>query len=155
MALMGKNLPIDLNKNEQYTPQWIFDKLSVRFDLDVASAGLGMDNVPADNRFTKSDDGLSQEWYGFVWMNPPYSAAKPWIDKWINHNNGIALIPFSKSGWFDDLWALDANCVALPSSLRFMTPSGKSKTIFMPCGLWAIGNKAKYILAQSKIGQVR
>jgi len=22
--------------------------------------------------FTEQDDGLSQEWYGSVWMNPPY-----------------------------------------------------------------------------------
>lgn len=43
--------------------------------------------------YSKEDDGLSKEWFGRVWLNPPYS--KPLItmffDRMARHGNGIAL----------------------------------------------------------------
>ena len=40
------------------------------FDLDPAS---GAEPTPyADTRYTKEDDGLVQDWFGHVWLNPPY-----------------------------------------------------------------------------------
>ena len=42
----------------------------------------------------KNDDGLSKDWFGRVWLNPPYS--RPLIDlfvkKMAEHNNGITLL---------------------------------------------------------------
>lgn len=49
------------------------------FDLDPCS---GAESSPfADATFTESDDGLSQEWFGSVWVNPPYSNVAEWTDK--------------------------------------------------------------------------
>lgn len=47
----------------------------------------------AKESYNKYDDGLSREWFGRVWLNPPYS--KPLImeffDRMATHGNGIAL----------------------------------------------------------------
>jgi len=49
------------------------------FDLDPCS---GAEQSPfADETFTKSDDGLSQMWFGDVWVNPPYSDMVTWTEK--------------------------------------------------------------------------
>jgi phage N-6-adenine-methyltransferase len=49
------------------------------FDLDPCS---GAETSPfADAVFTESDDGLAQEWFGTVWVNPPYSAMGEWTAK--------------------------------------------------------------------------
>jgi len=49
------------------------------FDLDPCS---GAESSPfADSVFTEDDDGLAQDWYGTVWVNPPYSAMSQWTSK--------------------------------------------------------------------------
>ena len=40
-----------------------------RFELDVCADD---DNAKCKKYFTKRDDGLSQDWRGVCWMNPPY-----------------------------------------------------------------------------------
>ncbi len=42
-------------------------------DLDPASSDKAQQTVRADRYFTAADDGLTKEWRGRVWMNPPYS----------------------------------------------------------------------------------
>src|SRR5207253_2666456 len=42
-------------------------------DLDPASCYEANQTVRASRYYTKEDDGLSKEWYGNVWLNPPYS----------------------------------------------------------------------------------
>ena len=49
------------------------------FDLDPAS---GAESQPlASTRYTEEDDGLSQEWFGTVWLNPPFSEKTRWVRK--------------------------------------------------------------------------
>jgi hypothetical protein len=62
--------------DEHYTPKHLFERLNVTFDLDVASPPGGS-NVPASTYFTKLEDGLARQWFGNVWMNPPYSNPTP------------------------------------------------------------------------------
>jgi hypothetical protein len=69
----------DLTSNDYYTPKWIFETLDLQFDLDVASPSGGIPHIPAKQYFTQKDDGLAQDWFGRVWMNPPFSKAKPWV----------------------------------------------------------------------------
>lgn len=39
------------------------------------------------------NDGLVQEWFGRVWLNPPYGKfARDWLDKLERHGNGVALV---------------------------------------------------------------
>jgi len=49
------------------------------FDLDPAA---GCEPTPiADERYTKEDDGLTQPWYGNVWLNPPFGDKEPWYKR--------------------------------------------------------------------------
>ena len=48
----------------------------VDIDLDPASNDEAQRLVDATQYFTLADDGLSQEWHGRVWLNPPYSREK-------------------------------------------------------------------------------
>src|SRR5690606_27372557 len=98
--------------DDYYTPAWLFDALGLTFDLDVASPPGGVEWVPAARFYTVEDDGLSQPWTGRVWMNPPYSRATPWVDRFIAHGHGVALLPFAKSAWFERIWACAEGIVA-------------------------------------------
>jgi len=74
-----------LSKTSEWTtPEIIINKTIELFgeiDLDPCS-NPDFPNVPAKTHFTKKDDGLSKEWKGKVYMNPPYGQE---IKNWINH----------------------------------------------------------------------
>lgn len=131
--------------DEYYTPKWIFEILNVEFDLDVAAPEQAT-NVPAKKKFTKLDDGLAQDWHGLVWMNPPYSAPKLWVQRFIAHNNGIALLPAAKSKWLDDLWESDCRAVLMPTNMKFEVVDGANKTIQFQTILWGAGSMGKLLL---------
>lgn len=62
--------------NEWYTPvEFVEAARSVlgEIDLDPASCLLANSNIKATEFLSVEDDGLSQEWNGRVWLNPPYS----------------------------------------------------------------------------------
>jgi hypothetical protein len=97
-----------------FTPEHIFASLGLKFDLDVAAPVGGVDWVPAKRHYSHKDDGLKQPWRGRVWMNPPFSNPKPWVEKFLAHGNGVALLPMSKSKWFFELWSSNAKIVFPP-----------------------------------------
>jgi|TARA_R100001163_G_scaffold52635_1_gene39964 phage N-6-adenine-methyltransferase len=95
----------DINTVEWYTPPEIFESLNIEFDIDVAAPVGGVSYIPAKKYYTKENDGLKQDWEGNVWMNPPYGKyTENWLEKFINHNQGIALV-FSRTDtlWFHNL----------------------------------------------------
>jgi len=155
MAL-GHNAP-DYKPNDQYfTPKDIFDALGVVFDTDPAHPPYPT-SVPCKTYFCEADDGLAQEWKGLVWCNPPYSKPRPWIEKFIQHRNGIMLIQISKSKAFDQIWK-EADAVCVPgngATFKFDLPDGTRKGIFMPVMLLAMGEEAVAVLKNSGLGRVR
>lgn len=86
------------------TPLYIFEALGVTFDLDVAAPKLGPKYVPCKKWLW--NDGLKQQWYGFIWMNPPFGKQeykRAWLRRFIEHDNGIALMPDRTSApWFQE-----------------------------------------------------
>ena len=136
-----------LTSDDFYTPQWIFDALNLHFDLDVASPPHET-RVPCDRYLTKADDGLTADWHGRIWLNPPFSNTYEWTTRFIEHSNGIALLPFGKSRAIDAMWQSDANVVLLPRTMKFL-----QGPIYMPTALWAIGDDN--INALHNIGTVR
>ena len=134
--------------DEYFTPAWVFDKLGVVFDLDVCSPPEGT-NVPCRNYIAPPADGLAEQWYGTIWMNPPYSEPAPWVERFIEHGHGIALLPFAKSGWFFDLWHHPKIDIATTDTNLSKFDGGQ---IFMPCFLAAIGDVRA---ALTEIGTVR
>jgi hypothetical protein len=152
---MGRHSQRDPLKDEQYTPRWMFDHMGIEFDLDVAAPTGGAPHVPARRYYTEAEDGLVQPWSGLVFMNPPYSSAKPWVEKFMAHGNGIALLPFSKSQWFRDLWEQSSAISAVLKDVEFETPTDKKNKIFMQVALFAMGEQAKEVLINAKISRVR
>jgi len=71
MTLTGR--PGEETSDEYATPPSIWRPISRAlegFDLDPAS---GAESTPiAETRYTKDDDGLSQQCFGSVWVNPPF-----------------------------------------------------------------------------------
>jgi hypothetical protein len=140
--------------DDHYTPKWIFDVLNVQFDIDVASPPGGIPYINAKKYYTQADDGLTADWQGLVWCNPPYSNVGPWIDRLNNHKNGIALLPYVKSPWRNKVWA-GADGIMEPSdvySIKFMH-RGKEKEIMFPT--YFAGWGAVALDAMSNLGRVR
>lgn len=111
--------------NEWFTPAHVFDALAVRFDLDVAAPAGGGDFVPADRRLTAR--ALEVPWAGFVWMNPPFggrNSIAPWLARFFDHGNGIALTPDRTSApWFWEAWE-KAEAVLFTRKIKFIRPDG-------------------------------
>jgi hypothetical protein len=84
-------------------------------------------------------NGLEKPWIGTVWMNPPFSNPTPWVEKFIQHANGIALCVVSKSKWFNSLWNAAEAIVPMPRNWKFERPDGSKKTISFQSFLFAIG----------------
>lgn len=66
------------DSDEWYTPPDVIAaarQVLGGIDLDPASNDIAQKTVKASRYFTKEDDGLSQEWGGHVWLNPPFSAS--------------------------------------------------------------------------------
>jgi phage N-6-adenine-methyltransferase len=63
--------------NEWYTPKEFVDaarRVVGDFDLDPASNRIANKKVQAASYYTADDDGLEKDWFGVVWLNPPYNA---------------------------------------------------------------------------------
>lgn len=83
--------PVRGATNEWLTPPHIIERLGP-FDLDPCSA----DPMPwrtAARMLWHSDDGLSANWEGRVWLNPLYGTeAVKWLAKLADHGDGIAIL---------------------------------------------------------------
>lgn len=130
--------------DEWYTPKSLFDALGETFDLDVASPPTGPVHVPTKTWL--HEGSLETPWRGFVFMNPPFggrNALVPWLDKFFDHNNGLALTPDRTSApWFWGAWGR-ADAVAFTRKLRFVRPDGsEGVSPSNGCALWASGERA-------------
>ena len=138
----------EYTSDDYWTPKWVFDTLGIEFDLDVACPPEGPAHTPCKRFYTQADDGLIAPWEGCVWMNPPFSKPQKWVQKFIDHGNGIALTPMAKSRWFNQLWEVAHGVIPLPSNMKFVQGG-----IFMPVMLSAFGDKC--VDAIANIGRVR
>ena len=124
--------------DECYTPRSLFDLLDIEFDLDPASCPPELSAVPARRIYTIEDDGLSLPWKGRVWLNPPYSDVTPWVNRFLDHGHGIALLPVSRGAlWMRRLWG-GVDAVAQWDGL-FNRADGTKYSIPFALLLWAMG----------------
>lgn len=141
--------------DEFYTPKFIFDALGIEFDLDVSAPVDAQTNVPSKKQYTVKDDGLVQSWYGNVWMNPPYSKPAPWVDKFLEHRHGIALLPFTRGKWWFKLWNHSDAILPVAHDLKFDKSDGTKKPITFNVALYALGDDNAKVLQNIEWHKVR
>jgi len=145
-----------MTSNDYYTPKWLFEAMDLQFDIDVAAPLHGIPWIPAKRWFSQADDGLSKDWGGaLVWMNPPFSDARVWAERFTSNGNGIALLVVSRSKWFAQLWEKADAIMATPADLKFERPDGSSKAISFQTFLFALGEPSKAALHRTKLARVR
>jgi ParB family chromosome partitioning protein len=79
-ALFDTTMPAQGKSNEWYTPSVYIEAARAvmgSIELDPASCEVANRTVKATRYYSKEDDGLSKEWYGHVWLNPPYGRVQP------------------------------------------------------------------------------
>jgi hypothetical protein len=112
-------------KVEWLTPPELVASLG-EFDLDPCSP-INAPFVHATTNFTTLDDGLAKEWFGRVYLNPPYGRGMElWLEKLKFHGNGIALI-FARTEtkcFFEHIWN-DADAILfVKGRIKFYHVSG-------------------------------
>ena len=115
-----------------------------QFDLDPCSEP----NMPwkiANRFYTEKDDGLSLEWSGRVFMNPPYGPKlEPFLKKLADHGDGIALV-FARTetkAFFNQVWPRADAIMFLKGRVRFYRPDGtQGQSSGSPSCLVAYGEK--------------
>ncbi len=131
--------------DEWYTPRYVFDALGCQFDMDVAGPLCGCTHVPA--RHAIAANSLNVPWQGFVWMNPPFggrNGLKPWLDKFFEHGNGIALVPDRTSApwWQEACFWCDA-FLLVAGKIKFERPDGSvGKSPSTGTTLFGVGPRA-------------
>lgn len=124
---------------EWYTPSRYVDlarRVLGVITLDPASDAYPQQWIRAETFWTKADSGLERDWFGKVWLNPPYgkdagrSLQKVWSDKLAcevetGRVDEAVLLVNSKHGykWYEDLWRKYAVCCA-QERIRFIRPDG-------------------------------
>lgn len=108
------------------TPRRILQPLG-EFALDPCAAP-DPDRWPTARRhITLPDDGLTADWEGRVWLNPPYSTeGRDWLARLAAHGDGIALMfaRMETSWFFDNVFNTDtaAGVLFLRGRVRFIRP---------------------------------
>ncbi len=112
-------------KIEWLTPPELVQKLG-EFDLDPCSP-INAPFLHATNNFTTNDDGLSKDWFGRVYLNPPYGRGMElWMEKLKYHGNGIALI-FARTEtkcFFEHVWNGADAVLFVKGRIRFYHVTG-------------------------------
>lgn len=124
------------------TPQDLFDSLDIEFEftLDVCASAV---NAKCPKFFTVDDDGLSKEWTGNCWMNPPYGRE---IGKWMRkaYESSLAgatvvcLIPSrTDTAWWHDFVMKASEIRYVRGRLKFggvkgSAPFASSIVVFRP-----------------------
>ena len=150
---MGSHESCNFIKTEWLTPRNIIEGLPV-FDLDPCSP-INRPWSTARNHFTIEDDGLVNEWYGRVFCNPPYDNSATWLQKMVNHGNGIVLI-FARTEtklFFQHVWNKASAILFIEGRITFCHVTGEkaSMNAGAPSVLIAYGDECAELLSKSNI----
>jgi hypothetical protein len=120
-------------ENEWYTPECYIEsakKVMGNIDLDPASSEIANQTVKANLFYSQEEDGLSKEWFGNVWMNPPYSQPLifQFITKLVESNKidqAIVLVNNGTETQWGQLLLSNSNAVCFHQSrIRFIDKYG-------------------------------
>lgn len=122
--------------NEWHTPPEYLEaarEVLGEIDLDPASSDIAQRDVKAKQFFTTQENGLTQEWKGRVWLNPPY--AQPFIAEFVkklvdeiaaeNVSQAILLTHnYTDTAWFQSAARACSAICFTRGRIRFIDPNG-------------------------------
>ena len=139
--------------DEWYTPRWIIDLLGP-FDTDPCSPVVPPYEI-APISYTKEQDGLTHDWQGVVWMNPPYSRKplRQFCEKMARHGNGLALLMNRQDNllWQEVIFPSARSMLFMRHRVKFLRPDGTTGSPFYSSCLVAWGDECDRRLRQSGI----
>lgn len=124
---MNKEVMFSSKSDVWETPQAFFDDLDNLFHFTLDACALP-ENAKCPQYFTPEQDGLSQEWTGTVWCNPPYGRGiGAWVEKAhetaaTSNATVVMLLPArTDTAWFHDFCYNDkfATVVFVRGRLKF------------------------------------
>jgi len=150
------------NSDEHNTPSYLIDaarEVMGGIDLDPMTNLVANETIKASNIYTKEDDGLTKDWYGRVWLNPPFSLAKLAIPKLIesyekgNVTQAVLLVKSDVSTQKYKLLYPYPFC-ELDKRVKFENTSNKDSSPF-PVVMFYLGQDFyKWNQVMSKLGKV-
>jgi len=127
------------------TPDEIFDPLRDEFGIDLDVCAI-LENAKCERFFSPEDDGLTREWEGVCWMNPPFGREmKKWVKKafqeWKRGCTVIALLPArTNTAWWHD-WVMKGEVRFIRGEVTF---KGQKNGLWMPMAIVVFkGHNAK------------
>ncbi len=110
------------------------------FDLDPCSSWRGEPLAPSVYRLPQ-DDGLLLPWKGCVFVNPPFSQLRLWVNRFVTHQNGIMLVPARvEVAWFWELWKYCDGIFLTKGPVKYICPEGKHPPGFFGGAFCSIKN---------------
>ena len=133
---LNPHVSANTGEYEWYTPPDIVEAARLTLgtiDLDPATSDEAQKVVQATRYYTQQDDGLSKEWTGRVFLNPPYASGlvEKFIDKVTTSEIDSAVVVVNnatETRWFQQL-ATAASAMCFPSGrIRFYNPARELKS---------------------------
>lgn len=112
------------NRDDWETPQSLFDELDKEFGFTLDPCS-NHSNHKCDIHYTVEEDGLSKDWSGVVFMNPPYGREiGKWVEKaykeYLNGVTVVCLLPArTDTRWFHDYIYHKAEIRFIKGRVRF------------------------------------
>lgn len=122
------------------TPTALLTALQKRFGPIVFDLAAEAHNHVHPRFFTKEEDALKQDWSalykvlggsGWLFLNPPFSDMKPWVEKCAEEGRkGAKIVLLSKvsiAEWFVDYVAPNAAVFLLSPRVKYVPPPGEER----------------------------
>ena len=127
VSLTSHHTKLATSKDEWLTPPSLVEALGP-FDLDPC-APIVRPWDTATQHLTIDDDGLTSDWFGLVWCNPPYGGeTKHWLKKLSTHPAGGIALVFARTetkAFQEHVWSSAGNVMFLSGRLRFHHVTGE------------------------------
>jgi len=153
-------------ENEWYTPSKYIEAARTvmgSIDLDPASCELAQETVQANQYFTIDENGLTKEWRGNVWLNPPYSKetvglfAAKLVEETANLSQAIVLVNnATDTQWFHEIASVATAICFVRGRIKFNDKNGKpaNTPVQGQVCIYVGGNAEKFCLVFSSFGIV-